>query len=115
MDNTALHFRAWDRHLKRMDYNLDMLTVAELREVENLMRFTGSRDKDGKKIYEGDIMGGSTHTVNYNYLQVIYWDNIKCGFKSREIRGERKSHPMSSVSAYKRVVGNIYENKELLK
>ena len=68
-----------------------------------VMQYTGLKDKNGKEIYEGDIVKG-------NYLRgigVVEWNKYFCKFDI--------SHRMNiSPSDEFEVIGNIYENPELL-
>lgn len=75
---------------------------------ETVSQFTGLTDKNDKKIFEGDIIakGFELFEVRWNPEQVrwgIYSDNY-------EVAGFTKFS-----ESYFEVVGNVYDNKELLK
>jgi uncharacterized phage protein (TIGR01671 family) len=78
-----------------------------------LMQFTGLRDKNGKEIYEGDVV-----TVT-NWLNGEPWEghihNCEIEFKGGKF--DLKDHWMheSLESSDVTVIGNIYENPELVK
>lgn len=76
----------------------------------NIMQYTGMEDKNGREIYEGDIIkyddaGGEAHT------QVIRYDDEMGAFGCD--RGALMDHfnCMWEIE----VLGNIYENPEILK
>ena len=60
-----------------------------------LMEFTGLKDKNGKEIYEGDILKGK-------FNGSVVWT------------GDRYNNGWSDYWNESEIIGNIYENKELL-
>lgn len=78
-------------------------------EVE-LMQCTGLHDKNGKLIYEGDIVTGKDHFDRDRKCIVRYSETYCCYF----IVGDRWSDEFMFNLYDKEVIGNIYENKELL-
>ena len=107
---------SWDE-LKGTDYTLGCF------EYEGIvfMQFTGLKDKNGVEIYEGDIVKGQRITKAWGkrpekteYLIFeVYWDE--------EWRGFKVDYPKMKWSGYLgidmpyEVIGNIYQNPELLK
>lgn len=79
----------------------------------HLMQYTGLKDKNGKEIYEGDIVAEKGHYVNSDRLvyQKIQWkENYSCW-----LRGEYQRLTPKNIKTYQiEVVGNIYDNPELL-
>jgi uncharacterized phage protein (TIGR01671 family) len=162
--NRVIKFRAWDKENRKMLYQdvdfgyissqgIDLLTTKTINggtkhttNVE-LMQFTGLHDKNGKEIYEGDIVGeeGVYHYISrdgwepepgiwkiigkktkdfYNgeewyiagyKLKVVRWEDDSCGFEPFSDSEENCGHcGWGRNNELCEVLGNIYENPELL-
>ena len=99
-------FRYFYKPLKIMYEFQEKDYLYEFAEKENyvLMQCTGSKDKNGKLVYEGDILKDR-------------WGNIKpiefkCGCFFWGL--EEGSYWISDKDSEMEIIGNIYENEELL-
>jgi len=106
-----IKFRAWD--------DIEMVYISDLFWFEEnhfssvndnlghkLMQYTGLKDKNGKEIYEGDIVKGDlghVGTVEYNAPSFeVRWNDGDC------------CKIFDAVHGVIEVIGNIYENPNLL-
>lgn len=80
-----------------------------------LMQYTGLKDKNEKEIYEGDIIeGGYLNPLNNELISKKY----VVEYENAQFRGKLIGHsPYGDTSLYfikGEIIGNIYNNKELL-
>ena len=92
----------------------DMLhgKFGERGEELKIMQYTGISDKNGKEIYEGDILEyEDEHGLTEDFIEPVEWieDEYTAGFGT-----ENSANVWAEVARLSKVIGNIYENPELL-
>ena len=110
-----IKFRTWDKLNKEM-INFESINFQERRVYKDtvsyrkfndieLMEYTGLKDMDGKEIYEGDILFES---FREEYFKVV--------FENGSFRAEADGYSLDleDYDDICEVVGNIYENPELI-
>ena len=135
-----LKFRAWNIPNKLMYYDIQKGVMTEKNGIlqigtsfgaicndagSKVMQFTGLKDKNNKEIYEGDIIEYTQHRA-YNlerFKAKVVYDNERACF------GYLKENPVmpnfinsftetdeleDDFLFYCEVIGNIYENSDLL-
>jgi uncharacterized phage protein (TIGR01671 family) len=113
-----IKFRAWIESEKYMatQGEPDLETLGSFMhhysDCKNLMQYTGLKDKNGKEIYEGDIIKINLYDDEWktkvrNYLGTLVIDVEGCDWSTTALS-------FLDDEAEKEVIGNIYENTELL-
>lgn len=114
-----IKFRAWDKRVKAFASPSHIYIEAtgslrgwgdKLLEKDRfiLQQYTGLKDKNGKEIYEGDIVKGEYRTYQIEYTGAAF--RLKTTDDSLP-----DLLPVLENTDRIEVIGNIYENPELLK
>lgn len=130
-----IKFRCWDKEYEKMtcfddedyqytpplvfrldqvfkkDSNYDDYEDFEYNDITDeieIMQYTGLHDKNGKEIYEGDIVKSffvdtdeAGNEIYKYYIIEVKYDEVLCSYNIDKFMNLKK-------------IGNIYENKELL-
>ena len=143
MNKENLQFRAWLENEKKM-VDVESISFKKIRGRNNevvrrypqiivsvsdgisktewmdnsavLMQYTGLKDTNGKEIYEGDIVG----VENIYSGHGVRWQGIvkfsECQYMLK-VQSAEHTVPLKyllRVNRYVKIIGNIYENPELL-
>lgn len=84
--------------------------------IIRLMQYTGLKDKNGKEIYEGDVVictfSGSNEINFVQQTGQVCFDEEGCDYNI--MNGDRFFCAFGLKGAIYEVIGNVYENPELL-
>ncbi len=117
-------YRAWDKENKVM-CDVEMLGEVILKikgsEWENredfvVMQFTGLCDKNGREIYEGDIVRFSPYWVEHPWTSRVVWGKEFAGHVVKGKADDSEEDVLDDeMIEDAEVIGNIFEHPELLK
>lgn len=86
---------------------------------ETVGQFTGKTDKNGKKIFEGNIVQIDEHETAVNGLYCVRWsESNSCWTLQRNEEYHHHFFTFSDLNGFaetSEIVGNIHDNPELLK
>ena len=106
--NGAIYFQTGGGLVKTMDWVYVI--------PETVGQFTGLYDCDGKEIYEGDILKWEKDGLLY---AVKFWDGMFYASVQECNEGILGGFPLHALTEHEdrecKIVGNIYDNPELLK
>lgn len=101
----AAIFANADVFCKTYRYPVDPSTVGQ---------YTGLKDKSGKRIFEGDIIGTryDPFDIDYVVVEVVKW--LSSGWVSQGVDCLPYSFTGDGILPYTEIIGNIHDNPELL-
>lgn len=110
-----IKFRAWDSQDERMAQRFlpDWGNISQKR--YKLMQYTGLKDRHGVEIYEGDILKPTETSSKRENRKVEYVDGSFCYSLEGHLKPNYYSNLTQGKSQLFYVIGNIWENPELLK
>lgn len=124
-------FRAWDRLRKEMNYKVmvgncdtddenwtcpviwieDRKKWLHFDDYDSIMQSTGLKDKNGKEVFVGDIIKCTRGCPHEVYLEKEYGGTFIGGMPAVYLKDLGEGYAWTE---HEEIIGNIYENPELL-
>lgn len=121
-----IKFRVWDKIISRFA-KFNQLCHSFTDETLIFQQYTGLKDKNGREIYEGDILKEHHYEdwgdkEGFEYIGVVrhraYSNDARnqfSGFVTYPNLDENKGYAGNPIKVDCEVIGNIFENPDLLK
>ena len=116
-----IKFRAWDKRHNSMEYINDLYWFEEngIHDFNDdnyiFMQNTGLKDKNGKEIYDSDIVKVTWGSGKIVFYEVKYCESL--GYHYLRDTKNKEDDDIICIYDYSQmdVVGNVFDNPELLK
>ena len=116
-----IKFRAWDKRHNSMEYINDLYWFEEngIHDFNDdnyiFMQNTGLKDKNGKEIYDSDIV-----KVTWGSGKIVFYEGKYCeslGYHYLRDTKNKEDDDIICIYDYSQmdVIGNVFDNPELLK
>jgi uncharacterized phage protein (TIGR01671 family) len=112
-------FKIWERTYILWGTTNDIPNMIEVI-PETVGQYTGLKDKDGNKIFEGDIVRCVDKISGYEFTALVEFGNpnnkYNWGYQLRHISGDKPNldillwNSMEYVGAFCEIIGNIHDN-----
>ena len=123
-------FRMWDINTKRfyymyLDELIGLTRTISIPKEATIQQYTGLNDSKGKEIYEGDIVKEHHFEdwgdkIGYEYIGIVVYKVCSDGilfaeYKTIPAKNQNTKFRGNAIQSDCEVIGNIFENPELLK
>ena len=107
-----------DKSMQHLEKN-EIIDAYLLRRVVfedvEIMQYTGLKDKNEKEIYEGDILKYNfPYDGRLKHISLVKFVETEASFGLKDIYGNEIPLYRIAANNYFEIIGNIYENPELL-
>jgi uncharacterized phage protein (TIGR01671 family) len=120
----------WDINTKRfyymyLDELIGLTRTISIPKEATIQQYTGLNDSKGKEIYEGDIIKEHHFEdwgdkIGYEYIGIVVYkeysdDILYAGYKTIPAKNQNTKFRGNAIQSDCEVIGNVFENPELLK